>query len=496
MAFLKKSKSTLGGQSSSETADSLFEARKMYLDRQKYEEEKEIFYRMKSEKDYALPEDKDLTEEQKAELDRFWKKYEFIGKIDYEPFKTYYNRSGIADPRYLPQYIYSYFLRPNTVPKSYLVPFQNKAYLPCFLPAAKQPEMIVRKVEGNYYNSSFEHITREEAVRLSLAALEQGNEIVVKPSGKAGGKGVEFFAEATAAQLHELFRKKGKLFVVQKAIRQHPEMKKLNPSTVNTVRLTTVLHNGKFTPAAALIKVGSPNVRVDNYKHGGLLLGVNMDGTVLPWALNIDRQRVTELPSGVKLGEGGFTKVPCFDSVLATAEKAHFCIPKIKVVSWDIAIDEENEAEIIEANFAGDLRMHQVLTGPVFGDLTEELLDSYVLSKYGKPGITEDFDYTEFADHIVIDRYMGSDKIVTVPDTITGKPVTAVGKYAFAYNRSIKELTLPDSVSRIGSAAFIGCVHLTKLNLNLDSLKNVGRKAVNFCGRLDVELKKAIRAKG
>ena len=130
-------------------------------------------------------------------------RYDFIGKIDYEPFKTYYNRSGIADPRYLPQYIYSYFLRPNTVPKAYMIPFQNKAYLPCFLPAAKQPEMIVRKVEGNYYNSSFEHITREEAVRLSLAALEDG-EIVVKPSGKAGGKGVEFFAEATAAQLHEL----------------------------------------------------------------------------------------------------------------------------------------------------------------------------------------------------------------------------------------------------------------------------------------------------
>ena len=79
--------------------------------------------------------------------------------------------------------------------------------------------MIVRKVEGNYYNSSFEHITREEAVRLSLVALEDG-EIVVKPSGKAGGKGVEFFAEATSAQPHELFRKKGKLFVVQKAIRQ------------------------------------------------------------------------------------------------------------------------------------------------------------------------------------------------------------------------------------------------------------------------------------
>ena len=495
MAFFKKTKSVPEVQKPSDTAETLFEARKLYLDRQKYEEEKEIFFRMKSEKDYALPEDRNLTEEEKEELDRFWKKYAFIGKIDYAPFKTYYNRSGIVDPRYLPQYIYSYFLRPNTVPKAYLIPFQNKAYLPCFLPVVKQPEMIVRKVEGNYYNGSFEHITREEAVNLSLAALKDG-EIVVKPSGKAGGKGVEFFAEATFEQLDELFRKKGRLFIVQKAIRQHPEMKKLNPSTVNTVRLTTVLHDGKFTPAAALIKVGSPNVRVDNYKHGGLLLGVKMDGTVLPWALNIDRERVTELPSGVKLGEGGFTKVPCFDSVLAAAEKAHFCIPKIKVISWDIAIDEENEAEIIEANFAGDLRMHQVLTGPVFGDLTEELLDSYVLSKYGKPGITEDFDYTEYADHIVVDKYMGNAQIVTVPDTIAGKPVTVIGKYAFAYNRSIKELTLPDTVTRIGSGAFIGCIRLAGLKLNLDNLKSVGRKVLNFCGRLDIDLKKAIRAKG
>ena len=44
MAFLKKSKSTLGGQKASDTANSLFEARKLYLDRQKYEEEKEIFF--------------------------------------------------------------------------------------------------------------------------------------------------------------------------------------------------------------------------------------------------------------------------------------------------------------------------------------------------------------------------------------------------------------------------------------------------------------------
>lgn len=497
MGVLKKVKNrVITSQDFDKVEACSYEARKMYLDLETQAIDREIYYRKKSEEDYELPKDRNLTAEEKEEIDRFWSKYEFLGEINYDSFKTYYNRSGIADPRYMPQYIYSYFLRPNTVPDRYLVPFQNKAYLQNILCTAKQPELIVRKVEGIYYNSDFEHITRKKAVNICLEVLESGREIVVKPSGKAGGKGVEFLSSATFEELDSLFKNKGKLFVVQKAIKQHPEMAKLNPTTVNTVRLTTVLHNGKFTPTAALIKVGSPKVRVDNYKHGGCLLGVNMDGSVLPWALNIDRERITELPSGVKLGEGGFTRVPCFDSVLKTAEKAHYCIPKIKVISWDIAIDDENEAEIIEANFAGDLRMHQVLTGPVFGDLTETILDNYVINKTYKPGMTEHFDYKEFVDHIEITKYVGTEKVVVVPDEINEKPITNIGKAAFAHNRSIEEVTLPDTVTRIQSSAFNGCTHLRKLNVNLDNLKGVGRRVVNWCGRLSKETKTAIRAKG
>ena len=101
------------------------------------------------------------------------------------------------DPRYLPQYIYSYFLRPNTVPDRYAIPFQIKAYLPRLLSNAKQPEMIIRKIEGIYYNSEFEHITKSEAVRICLDVLQSGTEIVVKLSGQGGGKGVVFLANAT-----------------------------------------------------------------------------------------------------------------------------------------------------------------------------------------------------------------------------------------------------------------------------------------------------------
>lgn len=494
MGLLKKNKNS--GYTSEAPQSCNYDARKLDLQQKNQDFAREIANRKKSEDDYALSNDKNLTSDQIAEIDAFWSKYEFLGKIDYSSFKTYYNRSGIFSPKYLPQYIYSYYLRPNTVPENYMVPFQNKAYLPNLMGNAKQPEMIVRKVDGIYYNGNFDHITRRQAVQICLDVLQNGIEIVVKPSGKGGGKGVEFLSSATAEELDDMFKSKGKLFVVQKAIKQHPEMAGLNPSTVNTIRLTTVLHNGEFKATAALIKIGSPTARVDNYKHGGCLLGVNLDGSVLPWALNIDREKITELPSGVKLGEGGFSKVPCFDSVLEMAEKAHYCIPKIKVVSWDIAVDDENEAEIIEANFAGDLRMHQVLTGPVFGDMTEAILDNYVLPKFHQPGMTQCFDYEEFVNRIEITKYYGQEKTVIVPPEINGKPITMIGEYAFAHNRSIKTVTLPDTVKWIKKGAFLDCPSLEMINLNLNSLKTVGREAVNWCGKLDKNIRKAIKAKG
>ncbi|MGN1415080.1 MAG: sugar-transfer associated ATP-grasp domain-containing protein [Anaerovoracaceae bacterium] len=445
---------------------------------------------------YALDTDQDLTAEQKAEVDAFWGKYKFVADMGYNAWKTYYNRSGIWDPRYVPYYFLKKFIRPSTAPENYIFAFQNKAYLPKLLANAKQPMTIVRRVEGIYYNTRFEKITQDEALDLALARLQE-REIVVKPSGLAGGKGVEFFREATREELAEVFENKGDLFVVQDAIHQHPEMARLNDSTVNTVRLTTLMLDGKFIPLAALVKVGSPKVRVDNYKHGGCLIGVNLDGTAFPWALNVKRERVTVLPSGVDLAAGDFKVVPCFDSVLKTAEKAHYDIPIMKLISWDIAIDDEGEAEIIEANFGGDVRMHQVLTGPIFGDLTEEVLDAYCLKDgFSKDGLTKDYDYQEFYDHVVITRYLGREKEVTVPPRIAGKPVEGIAASAFEYNERVEKIQLPKKIRFIGKHAFFGCTNLTEIKFFKKNMEVVDPTSVNRCPNLPAQNKKRLRHAG
>ena len=150
-----------------------YRIRKLILKETENEFQKGVEYGKLEDLSYALDTDVDLTAEQKAEVDAFWGKYKFVADMGYDAWKTYYNRSGIWDPRYVPYYFLKKFIRPSTAPENYIFAFQNKAYLPKLLANARQPQTIVRRVEGIYYNSQFQKISLEEAVDLALARLQE-----------------------------------------------------------------------------------------------------------------------------------------------------------------------------------------------------------------------------------------------------------------------------------------------------------------------------------
>ena len=60
------------------------------------------------------------------------------------------------------------------------------------------------------------------------------------------------------------------------------------------------------------------------------------------------------------------------------------------------------------------------------------------------------------SDGIVITKYNGDDKTVTVPETIDGKTVTAIASGAFQ-NKSLETLVLSRRIIRIEDGAFVGC---------------------------------------
>ncbi len=76
-----------------------------------------------------------------------------------------------------------------------------------------------------------------------------------------------------------------------------------------------------------------------------------------------------------------------------------------------------------------------------------------------------DFKYVKYMDGIKIKAYKGKAKKVTIPATLVGKKVIAVGEAAFENNDTIKNIKLPASVREIGDCAFAGCSKLKKVKM-------------------------------
>jgi hypothetical protein len=76
-----------------------------------------------------------------------------------------------------------------------------------------------------------------------------------------------------------------------------------------------------------------------------------------------------------------------------------------------------------------------------------------------------DFTYSSDGSAITITQYTGPGGAVTIPNTITGLPVTTIGSAAFYFTTSLTSVIIPDSVSSIGTGPFGACTSLTAINV-------------------------------
>ena len=73
---------------------------------------------------------------------------------------------------------------------------------------------------------------------------------------------------------------------------------------------------------------------------------------------------------------------------------------------------------------------------------------------------------------------------VNLPTVYEGKPVTAIGDEGFSAVTILKNLTVPDSYKKIGTAAFKGATDLKKVEVLGSSLQEVGAFAFQNCEKL------------
>ncbi len=74
-----------------------------------------------------------------------------------------------------------------------------------------------------------------------------------------------------------------------------------------------------------------------------------------------------------------------------------------------------------------------------------------------------DFQYAVYDGEATVIGYLGDGGDVTIPSTLGGCPVTAIGDHAFPCRTKLTSVVLPEGVTGIGNGAFSSCTGLTVL---------------------------------
>ena len=75
------------------------------------------------------------------------------------------------------------------------------------------------------------------------------------------------------------------------------------------------------------------------------------------------------------------------------------------------------------------------------------------------------FTYTVSEAGVTVTAYTGSDVSVSIPATIDGRAVIAIGDRAFMNCKTVQSVVVPEGVREIGWFAFSGCISLGGISL-------------------------------
>lgn len=309
---------------------------------------------------------------------QYFKQYGF--KVSSAFPEIYYRCNGIKDDRYIPASLYFYYISPYLVNMNLSMAYVDKNMYFRHFPDVRQPKTIFHNMSGRFYTSDMEEVTFEEAV----GTLRGKDRFIVKPSIESGrGRDVKMVTDGNLVE--STLKEYESNYIMQEVVTQHPEMAKLNPTSLNTCRLYTYRRVGtsEYILLGGAVRFGGKGAFRDNACTGGGFCKIDNDGCIADEIHNYRR-----FGWGSLKAEKGLERlfVPNYDKVIETAIRLHKTIPYMDLIGWDIAVDRDGEPVLIELNQYPDCELIQIFKGPMFGDYTDELLER--ISKHHIEAVT------------------------------------------------------------------------------------------------------------
>lgn len=209
-----------------------------------------------------------------------------------------------------------------------------------------------------YYGRDFCGVKGIGDVAALRTFVQKHLRFILKPTDSSCGHGIMIVDLAQCgdveAKLQELIHtyctggKDG--FVAEELIVQDAHMASLHPSSVNTIRITTIRCDDGVEILPSFVKAGRDGKNVDNGGAGGLLGAIDMEtGRVLAVADKYGTAYTTHPTTGVDLI--GF-QIPRWEEAKTLAAELAMVIPENRYTGWDLALTEKGWV-MVEGNARG-----------------------------------------------------------------------------------------------------------------------------------------------
>lgn len=335
-------------------------------------EQVEKKHEVKIKKSMQLCPMKPLSASQEAEIKAYFKKN--LGREVPTYWHQYlYSRNGQYSVKYIPASIYfsSIVFRLNNY--HFGPAYADKGFYDTLFPDINRPRTILKNINGYFYDDK-NNISKEDAISL----CQNLGDVVIKPTIFGHwGEGVKLFHTDNGIvpemdmSVVDLFACYNKNFIIQSKLEQHPDLAKLNPTSVNTIRVLSYRRENEVVILYAVIRIGRKGKTIDNETAGGIKADIDLTtGCIKGLAFGSPTEKdMPQTDSGVVLDK---YPIPSFPKVLEFVKALHQRLPYFKLVGWDISVDTDGNPVMIEWNRSAELS--QVAHGPAFGDYTEEIL--------------------------------------------------------------------------------------------------------------------------
>lgn len=203
--------------------------------------------------------------------------------------------------------------------------------------------------------------------------------VVRKPICGLGGADVEKIDTKDIKNIKEFYNKLNKdNCMIEDLVIQNKEWSKLNPKSLNTIRVVTKCVKDKSDVIFAVARIGSGKSIVDNFHQGGVGVKVNIDNGTLEGNTIDKANNESPTTSVTNIKVDGF-KIPFWNEIEDMVKEAAKVNNNVNIVGWDVAITD-NGPLIIEGNRGPGMDIIQVLyqrgIKPDLEKIKKEILES------------------------------------------------------------------------------------------------------------------------